>query len=112
MRFTLQRCYAFACACIAVALASAALAQSSTPHHDVVIKNAIVMTATHGNIKNGSVYVKDGKIAAVGENVNAPPTPPSSMLRANTSLPASSIRTPTSPSTTMSTKPPVPSRRR
>ena len=76
MRFTLQRCYAFACACIAVALASAALAQSSTPHHDVVIKNAIVMTATHGNIKNGSVYVKDGKIAAVCENVNAPANAP------------------------------------
>jgi imidazolonepropionase-like amidohydrolase len=37
-----------------------------------VIKNAIVMTVTHGNIKNGSVYIKNGKISAVGENVNAP----------------------------------------
>jgi len=37
-----------------------------------VIKNAIVMTVTHGNIKNGAIYIKDGKIAAVGENVNAP----------------------------------------
>lgn len=46
------------------------LAQSG--HHDVVIKNATVMTVTHGNIKNGSVYIKDGKIAAVGENVSAP----------------------------------------
>lgn len=41
-------------------------------HHDVVIKNAMVMTATHGNIPNGSVYIKDGKIAAVGQSVNAP----------------------------------------
>ena len=41
-------------------------------HHDVVIKNATVMTVTHGNITNGSIYIKDGKIAAVGENVNAP----------------------------------------
>ena len=51
-----------------------ALGQTSAPaaHHDVVIKNAVVMTATHGNIKNGSIYIKDGKIAAVGENVNAP----------------------------------------
>src|ERR1017187_4770687 len=48
-----------------------AFAQSAA-HHDVVIKNATVMTATHGNITNGSVYIKDGKIAAVGENVNAP----------------------------------------
>src|ERR1700751_5242955 len=41
-------------------------------HNEVVIKNAIVMTVTHGNLKKGSVYVKDGKIAAVGESVNAP----------------------------------------
>jgi imidazolonepropionase-like amidohydrolase len=41
-------------------------------HHDVVIKNATVMTVTHGNITNGSIYIKDGKIAAIGENVNAP----------------------------------------
>jgi imidazolonepropionase-like amidohydrolase len=53
------------------AVGSNTLAQSAA-QHDVVIKNAIVMTATHGDIKNGSVYVKDGKIAAVGENVPAP----------------------------------------
>jgi imidazolonepropionase-like amidohydrolase len=59
-----------------LALASAAaLGQSEgTAHHDVVIKNAIVMTVTHGNITNGSIYIKDGKIAAVGETVNAPAT--------------------------------------
>src|SRR5579885_3445059 len=50
---------------------SAALAQQAA-HNDVVIKNAIVMTVTHGTIANGSVYVKDGKIAAVGKDVNAP----------------------------------------
>src|ERR1022692_57299 len=54
-----------------IALSSASLGQSAV-HRDVVIKNAIVMTATHGNIQNGSVYIKDGKIAALGENVNAP----------------------------------------
>ncbi len=54
-----------------MALASAALAQSPA-HHDVLIKNATVMTVTHGNIKNGSIYIKDGKIAAVGENVTVP----------------------------------------
>ena len=53
-----------------ITTAAAALSQSAT-HHDVVIKNATVMTVTHGNITNGSVYIKDGKIAAVGENVNA-----------------------------------------
>jgi imidazolonepropionase-like amidohydrolase len=48
-------------------------AQSSpSKPHEVVIKNATLMTATHGTIKNGSVYVKDGKIIAFGESVNAP----------------------------------------
>jgi len=58
----------------ALALASAAAFGQSegAAHHDVVIKNAIVMTVTHGNIANGSIYIKDGKIAAVGETVNAP----------------------------------------
>src|SRR5215468_339574 len=52
----------------------AALAQQSNPpaSHAVVIKNAVVMTVTHGNLKNGSVYIKDGKIAAVGATVSAP----------------------------------------
>ena len=60
---------------LAIALAHPALGQSaSAAPHDVLIKNAIVMTVTHGNIANGSVYIKDGKIAAVGENVNAPAT--------------------------------------
>src|SRR6195256_2559040 len=53
---------------------SGAMGQTSpaTTHHDVVIKNAVVMTVTHGNIKNGSIYIKDGRIAAVGENVTTP----------------------------------------
>jgi imidazolonepropionase-like amidohydrolase len=58
---------------LAIVFGQTALSQSaSAAHHDVLIKNAIVMTATHGNITNGSVYIKDGKIAAVGENVSAP----------------------------------------
>src|SRR5581483_11168427 len=62
---------------LAVLLPCVAFAQQQppappAPHNDVVIKNAIVMTVTHGKIQNGSVYVKDGKIVAVGENVNAP----------------------------------------
>lgn len=37
----------------------------------IVIRNATIMTVTHGTIK-GSVVVKDGKIAAVGEKVMEP----------------------------------------
>src|SRR5277367_1209008 len=63
---------------LTVTLAAAAFGQSpptahnNVAHSDVLIKNATVMTATHGTIKNGSVYIKDGKIAAVGESVKAP----------------------------------------
>jgi imidazolonepropionase-like amidohydrolase len=60
---------AFLSICLAIMLTSAS---AQSPHHDVLIKNATVMTVTHGNIQHGSVYIKDGKIAAVGENVNAP----------------------------------------
>jgi len=58
----------------AIAFGPSAFGQSAnTVHHDVLIKN-VVMTVTHGNITNGSIYIKDGKIAAVGETVNAPPS--------------------------------------
>lgn len=41
-------------------------------HNDVVIRGGTLMTATHGTIQNGSIYVHDGKIVAIGANVNAP----------------------------------------
>jgi imidazolonepropionase-like amidohydrolase len=58
----------------AVWLATNTAAQNNSPlapHNEVLIRNAVVMTVTHGNIKNGSIYVKDGKIVAVGANVSA-----------------------------------------
>jgi imidazolonepropionase-like amidohydrolase len=49
-------------------------AQPAPPpvQNQLVIENAIVMTVTHGNIQPGSVYIKDGKIAALGKTVDAP----------------------------------------
>ncbi len=38
----------------------------------ILIQNATVLTVTKGTIKNGSVLVRDGKIAAVGTNIAAP----------------------------------------
>ena len=38
-------------------------AQSSTAPADLVIKNATVMTASHGTIQHGSVWLHNGKIA-------------------------------------------------
>lgn len=34
---------------------------------EILIKNATVMTASHGTIENGSVLIRNGKIAAVGK---------------------------------------------
>src|SRR5580704_3114026 len=45
--------------------------QSSAPV-DVVIRNATVMTVTHGTIEHGSVWIHNGKIAGVGATVDAP----------------------------------------
>src|SRR6266567_8228269 len=53
-------------------VAVAQAASADVEHNEAVIKNAVIITVTHGNLKNGSVYIKDGKIAAVGESVNAP----------------------------------------
>ncbi|MGH9830378.1 MAG: amidohydrolase family protein, partial [Blastocatellia bacterium] len=39
--------------------------------NELLIKNATILTASHGTIKNGSILVKDGKIAAVGTNVTS-----------------------------------------
>ncbi len=52
--------------------AGMAAAQSSTAPADLVIKNATVMTASHGTIQHGSVWLHNGKIAGVGATVSAP----------------------------------------
>ncbi len=38
---------------------------------EMLIKNATIMTASHGVIKNGSILIRNGKIAEVGTNVTA-----------------------------------------
>lgn len=53
---------------IVAALATAALAQQ---RGEVLIKNATIMTASHGTIENGSILIRDGKIVAVGKDVTA-----------------------------------------
>jgi len=66
------RQFAILLACVPATL-TWSFGQAASPRGgDVLIKNATVMTVTHGNIKNGAIYVHDGKIAAVGENVSAP----------------------------------------
>ena len=38
---------------------------------ETLIKNATIMTASHGNIEGGSILIRNGKITAVGKNVKA-----------------------------------------
>src|SRR5215831_12473904 len=47
-------------------------AASPAAQNDVVIRGGTILTITHGKIENGSVYIHNGKIAAVGKTVNAP----------------------------------------
>ena len=42
------------------------------PNRPVVIRNAMIMTATGQEIPNGSILLKDGRIVAVGAKVDAP----------------------------------------
>ena len=63
-----------ACLLAIAAISLVAIARDASPPipTDVLIKNAFIMTATRGNIPNGRVYIKDGKIAAIGAKVTAP----------------------------------------
>lgn len=43
------------------------------PSRTTLIRNATIMTAAGPTIQNGSVLMQDGRIAAVGTNIGAPP---------------------------------------
>lgn len=51
---------------------SSETSQSPAIHNDVVIRGGTILTVTHGKIENGSIYIHNGKIAAVGKTVQAP----------------------------------------
>jgi imidazolonepropionase-like amidohydrolase len=55
----------------ALALFAHVSVQAQTPNV-VLIRNATILTVTHGTIEHGSILVRDGKIAAVGTDVKAP----------------------------------------
>ncbi len=38
----------------------------------IVIRNATILTVSHGTIEHGSILITDGKIAEVGASINAP----------------------------------------
>jgi len=54
----------------------AASVSRATPPADaspvILIQNATILTVSHGTIENGSILIKDGKIAEVGPSIKAP----------------------------------------
>src|SRR5205085_9131815 len=68
---------------------SAARAQRSTAP-ETLIRNATVLTVTHGTLQNTDVLLRNGKIAAIGKNPTRPQMHESSTRRASQSCPASS----------------------
>lgn len=56
----------------AVVTAGAPMATRAQNPGTILIQNATVMTVTHGNIEHGSILIRDGKIAAVGTDLQAP----------------------------------------
>jgi len=57
---------------LALAVSFAVGATPSDAPPVILIQNATVLTISHGVIEHGSVLIKDGKIAAVGQGIKAP----------------------------------------
>ena len=60
-------------------LAMTAAAQEET---EILIRNATVMTASHGTIENGSILIRNGKIAAVGKATEVKAGPKARIIEA------------------------------
>jgi len=73
MEDSMKKMKAIISAVVTLAMAVSALGQSggSAQSSETLIKNATIMTASHGTIKNGSILIRNGKIAAVGADVKA-----------------------------------------
>jgi imidazolonepropionase-like amidohydrolase len=55
-----------------IAAAVAAMAPASVQGQDVAIRGATIITLAGGDIQNGTILVRNGKITAVGTNVSIP----------------------------------------
>lgn len=57
---------------LGVVLAAAVMAPAALAAQDVAIRNATIITIANGDIQNGNIVVRNGKITAVGANVAIP----------------------------------------
>ncbi len=55
-------------ASIMLAVLGAVVLAQQSGSNEILIKNATIMTASHGTIENGSILIRNGKIAAVGRS--------------------------------------------
>jgi imidazolonepropionase-like amidohydrolase len=55
-----------------LAAGGVALLPAAVAAQDIAIRNATLITITGGDIENGTIVVRNGKISAVGRNVNIP----------------------------------------
>ena len=58
---------------LVLALSVPTYAQNASASGETLIRNATIMTASHGTIENGSILIRGGKIVAVGKDVTAGP---------------------------------------
>jgi imidazolonepropionase-like amidohydrolase len=63
----------FRLACLLLLVTAFALPGRAQTSGVILIKNATLVTVTHGRIEHGSILIRDGKIAEFGTNVAAPP---------------------------------------
>jgi imidazolonepropionase-like amidohydrolase len=61
-----------AAALVAVVMGGTAICAAENAPSAILIRNATILTVSHGTIEKGDVLIKDGKIAAVGTSVKAP----------------------------------------
>jgi imidazolonepropionase-like amidohydrolase len=68
--------HGIAVAALLSALVGSSLVSRATPPADadsvILIQNATILTVSHGIIQNGSILIKDGKVAEVGSSIKAP----------------------------------------
>jgi imidazolonepropionase-like amidohydrolase len=61
-------------ALLAALFAAASVSRATPPDASpvILIQNATIFTVSHGTIDNGSILIKDGKIAEIGPSIKAP----------------------------------------
>lgn len=63
--------FLFSLLCAAAQVSAVAQGRRSAPADETLIRNATILTASHGTLVNSDILIRKGKIAAVGTNLKA-----------------------------------------